>query len=42
MLQTPTCMASYECAYTKARLGDQVSGRSNSVQQQMGKVTFNM
>ena len=40
MLQTPTCMATYECVHTQARQNDQVSGRSDSVQQQMGKATF--
>ena len=42
MLQPPTCVASYECAHTQARQSDQVSGRSDSRQQQMGKATFNM
>jgi hypothetical protein len=42
MLQIPTCMASYECAHTKARQSDHGSGRSDSVQQQMGKATFNL
>jgi hypothetical protein len=40
MLQMPTCMATYECAYAQSRQSDQVSGRSDSMQQQMGKATF--
>jgi hypothetical protein len=42
MLQTTTYMASYECAHAQAKQSDQVSGRSDSVQQQMGKATFNV